>query len=110
MFRTAELLQGGGFSLSLSPSQYDDLEHDLRRAREGRMACYTGFLPVRHMKRSGKAVRMGAAQFGNGLGNRYKLSGMFDAAEVLAMRRREFEALERDLLRKLAALSAHTGS
>ncbi len=110
MFRTAELLQSGGFSLSLSPSQYDDLEHDLRRAREGHMACYTGFLPVRHMKRSGKAVRMGAAQFGNGLGNRYKLSGMFDAAEVLAMRRREFEALERDLLRKLAALSAHTGS
>uniref|UniRef100_B8DQ06 Glycosyl transferase family 2 n=1 Tax=Nitratidesulfovibrio vulgaris (strain DSM 19637 / Miyazaki F) TaxID=883 RepID=B8DQ06_NITV9 len=106
MFRTTELLEGGGFSLSLSPSQYDDLEHDLRRARAGRLACYTGFLPVRHMKRSGKAVRMGAAQFGNGLGNRYKLSGMFDAAEVLTMRRREFEALERDLLRKLAALGA----
>ncbi|MGJ3522660.1 glycosyltransferase family 2 protein [Nitratidesulfovibrio sp. D1] len=110
LFRTAELLAAGGFSLSLSPSQYDDLEHDLRRARDGRMACYTGFLPVRHMKRSGKAVRMGAAQFGNGLGNRYKLSGMFDAAEILAMRRREFEALERDLLRKLAALGTRTGS
>ncbi|MDR3043769.1 MAG: glycosyltransferase [Desulfovibrio sp.] len=110
LFRTAELLEGGGFSLSLSPSQYDDLEHDLRRARAGRLACYTGFLPVRHMKRSGKAVRMGAAQFGNGLGNRYKLSGMFDAAEVLTMRRREFEALERDLLRKLAALGTRTGS
>lgn len=110
MFRTADLLEAGGFSLSLSPSQYDDLEHDLRRARAGRMACYTGFLPVRHMKRSGKAVRMGAAQFGNGLGNRYKLSGMFDAAEVLAMRRREFEALERDLLRKLAALGTRTGA
>lgn len=110
LFRTAELLEDGGFSLSLSPSQYDDLEHDLRRARAGRLACYTGFLPVRHMKRSGKAVRMGAAQFGNGLGNRYKLSGMFDAAEVLAMRRREFEALERDLLRKLAALGTRTAS
>lgn len=110
MFRTAELLESGGFSLSLSPSQYDDLEHDLRRARAGRLACYTGFLPVRHMKRSGKAVRMGAAQFGNGLGNRYKLSGMFDTAEVLTMRRREFEALERDLLRKLAALGTRTGS
>ncbi|WP_230404759.1 glycosyltransferase [Nitratidesulfovibrio sp. HK-II] len=110
LFRTAELLAAGGFALPLSPSQYDDLEHDLRQARAGRMACYTGFLPVRHMKRSGKAVRLGAAQFGNGLGNRYKLSGMFDAAEILAMRRREFEALERDLLRKLAALSARTGS
>ncbi len=110
LFRRAVFDAVGPFDLRYAPSQYDDLEHDLRQARAGRMACYTGFLPVRHMKRSGKAVRMGAAQFGNGLGNRYKLSGMFDAAEVLAMRRREFETLERDLLRKLAALSARTGS
>lgn len=106
LFRTDELKARGGFALSLSPSQYDDFEHDLRAARAGRLACYDGFFSVRHMKRTGKAVRMSAAQYGNGLGNRYKLHGMYDAETIAQMHHMEMHALEQDLLERLAMLDA----
>ncbi len=104
LFRTHDLLARGGFALSLSPSQYDDLEHDLRAARDGRLACYDGFFAVRHKKRTGKAARMSGAQYGNGLGNRYKLHGMYDAPAVARIHRMELEALEQDLLERMARL------
>ncbi|MFV0420929.1 glycosyltransferase [Oleidesulfovibrio sp.] len=99
MFRTADLLDSGDFSLMLSPSQYDDFEHDLRMATQGRHACYTGFLSVRHMKRTGKATRMSAAQYGNGMGNKYKLHNMYPPDEIIRLRRSELDMLEQDLLR-----------
>lgn len=112
MFRAADLYtekadgthDSGDFSLFFSPSQYDDLEHDLRMARYGKFCCYTGFLPVRHMKRTGKATRMSAAQFGNGLGNKYKLHTLFEPHEIADLKERETALLERDLLNKLRAL------
>ncbi len=102
MFRTVDLLDSGDFSLMLSPSQYDDLEHDLRMAVQGRHACYTGFLSVRHMKRTGKATRMNPAQYGNGLGNKYKLHHMYQADTIARLQRAELDMLERDLLEALA--------
>ena len=104
LFRTAELRAQGGFSLALSPSQYDDLEHDLRAARNGQFACYNGFLAVRHMKRTGKATRMSGAQFGNALGNRYKLHGMYSPEDIMRIHSLEQDILERDLLRRMALL------
>lgn len=106
MFRTADLLAGGDFSLALSPSQYDDLEHDLRAARRGQLACYTGFVAVTHAKRTGKACRMSPAQFGNGLGNRYKMHGMYSAADIAAMYALECATLEQDMERRLAFLDS----
>ncbi|MBL3582833.1 glycosyltransferase [Oleidesulfovibrio alaskensis] len=102
LFRTADLLDSGDFSLMFSPTQYDDLEHDLRMATQGRHACYTGFLTVRHMKRTGKAVRMSAAQYGNGAGNKYKLHNMYPPESIIRLRRAELDMLERHLLETLA--------
>ena len=104
LFRRADLMACGDFSLSLSPSQYDDLEHDLRMASKGMHCAYTGFLPVGHMKRTGKAVRMSAAQFGNGLGNKFKLHAMYPREEIERLMDFETTLLEQDLLRKAALL------
>jgi GT2 family glycosyltransferase len=104
LFRTPELLVGKGFSLNLSPSQFDDLEYDLRHAAQGGHACYQGHLAVRHHNRSGKAARLSRAQTGNALGNKYKLRHLYDAERIRAMHRAQLAILEKDLLFKANTL------
>ncbi len=109
LFRAEALMECGDFSLTLSPSQYDDLEHDLRLATKGGHCAYTGFLAVRHGKRTGKSVQMSAAQFGNGLGNKYKLHAMYSREQVEAMHWRECQLMEQDLLNKARTLDQQLG-
>lgn len=102
LLRTADLAEEP-FSLEFSPSQYDDLERDLRMLAKGRLACYTGFCTVSHKKRTGGGALRGPA-YGNALGNLYKLHGKYDAAAVTAMARTEAAVLEEDLLARMARL------
>lgn len=107
LFRS-DNLQKKPFALSLSPSQYDDLEHDLRALREGRLACYTGFCAGLHAKKSGQAAAgLSPAAFGSALGNKYKLHGMFDAESIYAMAQHECAVLQEDLLKKLAFIDTN---
>jgi hypothetical protein len=78
----APFAQGGGFSLALGPSQYDDFERDLRMLSAGRHAVYQGHLRVRHRKRSGLAAQGAEAAASNANGNRYKMQTMHPRAEV----------------------------
>lgn len=106
LFRAADLAAGGDFSLFYSPSQYDDLEHDLRMAAQGRHCAYTGFLAVRHLKRTGKAVGMSPAQYGNGAGNKFKLHAAYGRDRIEAIMRAESALLEQDLLAKASVLDS----
>ncbi|MEG2172919.1 MAG: glycosyltransferase family A protein, partial [Desulfovibrionaceae bacterium] len=106
MFRT-ESLQTNHFSLSLSPSQYDDLEHDLRALRQGHLACYTGFCAGLHARKSGQAAEgMSPSAFGSALGNKYKMHGLFSPEDITAMAHTEYADLEEDLLQKLSFIDA----
>jgi GT2 family glycosyltransferase len=78
----APFAEGGGFSLALGPSQYDDFERDLRMLASGRHAAYQGHLRVRHRKRSGLAAQGTEAASSNANGNRYKMQTMHPRAEV----------------------------
>ncbi len=75
---------GGGFSLMLMPSQYDDFERDLRMLDGGASAAYTGHLRVRHRKRSGIESQAGQKDTAgaNAAGNRYKMQCMHDRASI----------------------------
>ncbi len=106
LFRSATLARSGGFSLHLSPSQYDDVEHDLRLARSGGFAVYQGLLAVRHRKRTGAAGRTSRAEHGNALGNKFKMQAMHPRAEMEAVVRADRDRLLDDLLVRLAALPA----
>lgn len=117
LFRTQDLRQNA-FALSLSPSQYDDLEYDLRALRGqpdqrdqsgGRMACYTGFCAALHAQKSGQAAGgLSAAAYGSALGNKYKLHGMFSAEEITRMARTESTLLEQDIVQKLAFIDENS--
>jgi GT2 family glycosyltransferase len=95
---------GGGFSLAFSPSQYDDLERDLRAARAGGHACYQGFLAVRHMRRSGSQASLNRAQQGNSLANKYKLHHLLGPDAVLRIAAEDEARVRRDLLERLARI------
>lgn len=104
MFRIEKLLDNGGFSLFLSPSQYDDMEHDLRSCLKGEFAVYQGHLRILHRKNSGAASRLSVMQEGNALGNKYKMQAMHPRSEILKIMAEEERLLQRDLEKKIKYL------
>ncbi|BCS88474.1 glycosyltransferase family 2 protein [Pseudodesulfovibrio sediminis] len=104
LFRTTTLLESGDFALQLSPSQYDDMEHDLRLCEAELFPVYQGHLTVHHKKRSGAASRTSMQEEGNALGNKYKMQTMHEAGDIAAAMQAEQQLLEGDILRKLAFL------
>ena len=104
LLRRRDFKEHGGFNLVFSPSQYDDLERDLRLAAAGQHACYHGHFSVRHLKRTGKGVQMSRAQYGNGLANSYKLAGRFTPEDLSRLFAFQNSLLQDDLQRKLGRL------
>ncbi|MGE4504156.1 MAG: glycosyltransferase family 2 protein [Desulfovibrionaceae bacterium] len=109
LFRTAELLETGDFSLYLSPSQYDDMERDLRMCAGGRFAVYQGHLRVLHRKRSGRAALVRVPEEANALGNKYKMSVMHGPEEVAASTVAEQRLLLADLDARLGLVGEAVG-
>ena len=99
----------GGFDLRYSPSQYDDLEHDIRRAMQGWLPVYQGHLSVRHAKQTGKAARLSQSQYSNAMGNLMKLQNRYSSNEFEAARRFDEDAALADILRKGAELEKCLG-
>lgn len=106
LFRRERLEETGDFSLFLSPSQYDDVERDLRMLAGGRLAGYQGHLRVRHRKRSGRSSLLSETENANALGNRYKMQILHDAGEIAASVRADQEALDEDFAARLERVRA----
>jgi len=106
MYLRETLLEHGGFDLRFSPTQYDDLEHDLRGVLHGRLPVYTGHLRVTHMKRTGKTAHSDSGEFGNAYANMYKLQMKYTASEYETMRCNDEAAAQADIIAKLSAPAA----
>lgn len=50
LFRADTLVRNKGFDLSFSPSQFDDLDSDLRLLLDGKPAVYLGDIEIRHLR------------------------------------------------------------
>jgi len=89
-----EILAGlGGFDIRFSPTQYDDLDHDIRLLLSGRTPFYFGHLTVLHAKATGAAGNPGGAGYGQGFANQLKLHGKYDDAAVAAAADTAYAAL-----------------
>ncbi len=55
IIRMDDLGKTGGFDIRFSPSQFDDLDRDLRLCLQNKVPVYQGHLRVRHLKRTGVA-------------------------------------------------------
>ncbi len=109
LFRREFFDQVGGFDLRYSPSQYDDLEHDLRHAMKGQLPVYQGHLTVRHAKRTGKDAQINSSQMSNSLGNLMKLQMRYEASEFNDIMRFDQEQAFADVLKKWQALGQALG-
>lgn len=100
LFRTDRLLASGEFDIRFSPTQFDDLEHDLRMLEAGGGAAYTGHLTVRHARRTGADAAADTQAGGNAAGNMLKLTYKFGPRQAEAMRRLAVRRVLDDILAK----------
>ena len=100
MFRRETLEQSEGFDLRFTPSQYDDVEHDLRLALQGRQIVYQGHLRVKHCKRTGSQSRQDPQELARALGNMYRLQMKYEPEQIVELRQQSAEVLGSDLLTK----------
>ncbi|MBU1596036.1 MAG: glycosyltransferase, partial [Proteobacteria bacterium] len=104
LFRTRILAESGGFDIALSPSQFDDLELDLRLNLRGWPAVYQGHLRVGHARSSGEQARLSARAAANAYGNLAKVEGLHPRRELKDIARQDRARLVEDLRRKAGAL------
>ncbi|MBU1001529.1 MAG: glycosyltransferase [Proteobacteria bacterium] len=104
LFRTDRLLQAGEFDIRFSPTQFDDLEHDLRLLLVGHTPVYTGHLTVRHARLSGARCVTSNAASGNAFGNNLKLQYKIGPDDTGRLRALADRALSDDVLAKEQAL------
>ncbi|MDO9632802.1 MAG: glycosyltransferase [Humidesulfovibrio sp.] len=104
LFRTRILADCGGFDIALSPSQFDDLEHDLRLNLKGRPAVYQGHLSVRHARRTGEQTRSSSRAAVNGHSNWAKIERLYPRREIREIAGNDHARLLEDLRRKTEAL------
>jgi len=102
--RSSVLAELGGFDIRFSPTQFDDLDRDIRSAVAGRPAVYAGDVVVEHVQHSSLARAKGPAAMGQVLGNKMKLEGKYTQVEVDGAARRGLDALHTDMKRKWAEL------
>lgn len=94
----------GGFDLRFSPTQFDDLERDLRSALDGDFPLYQGHLRVLHIKRSGLAANIPAKQQANIAGNMTKLRQSIPAEQIMALQKADCAAQWLELQDRLHGL------
>lgn len=85
LFKTDRLLANGDFDLRFSPTQYDDLERDLRMVLSGGYAVYCGHVAIRHKRKSGSMSESGQPESGGAAANMHKLMAKYAANEFEAM-------------------------
>ena len=104
MYRQDALASCGDFDIRFSPTQYDDLDHCLRLAANGRLPVYTGHVAVRHARLSGALLDVDAAATGISRGNLVKLAAKHSLEARAALRHRAEHALLADTGTKGAIL------
>lgn len=101
LFRRESIDAVGEFDVRFSPSQYDDLEHDIRHLLHGQWPIYQGHLRVRHMKRTGRAAMQDKAQLLAAWGNAFKLQVKYTPEQFAELREREYAILLEDMRRRM---------
>ena len=92
--RRWEALNLPDFDIRFSPSQVDDLEHDLQIWKGGGQVIYDGRVGVVHLQDAGKAAPNSRSSWGHVWGNHMKMESKFTGEELEAMNLNVIEADE----------------
>ncbi len=94
----------GAFDVRFSPSQFDDLERDIRCAQGGYYTIFTGSVRIAHMQHSSMRQATNPEKQGHIMGNKIKMEHLYPAATMQRIREHTLTAARNDLLRKHTAL------
>ena len=106
MVSMASMRDVGPFDVRFTPSQFDDLERDIRCTLAGLPVWYAGTVRVRHMQHSSLRQATSRARSAHIFGNRIKLEHLHPANKARQAREASAALAQQDLLRKAAALAA----
>lgn len=93
----ASVQEHGDFDIRFTPTQFDDLERDLRLGCAERNIAYAGDLAIEHIQHSSLAKAQSLKSIGHVFGNKIKLEGKYGLAEIQTLQGRMAARLERDL-------------
>lgn len=88
LFAKEILFACGGFDLRYTPSQFDDLDHDIRlllgknSKMKSQFPVYQGHLPVKHFRSTGKNSAPGSPGYNAAFANQLKLHYKFSKEEI----------------------------
>ena len=98
------LTKAGPFDIRFNPTQFDDLERDIRSFLAGHPCVYDGTVRVGHKQGSSLAKAQTQAQVSQVLGNKIKLEYAVSDADADHLWRENLALLGRDLLEKAQVL------
>ncbi|HAS88183.1 MAG TPA: hypothetical protein DCS48_02610 [Desulfovibrio sp.] len=104
IMRMADLEQTGGFDIRFSPSQFDDLDRDLRLCLQNTVPVYQGHLRVRHLKRTGTAGATSKKAATIQIGNQTRLDMKYSSIQAKKISDAVFEASLADVMAKVALI------
>lgn len=96
----------GAFDVRFNPTQFDDLERDLRAYLGGKRHIYAGQLAIRHIQHSSLAKAATTKSMAQVFGNKIKLEGLFNKEELNTMAARDLAELWQDIQEKLKDLNS----
>lgn len=99
----------GGFDIRFSPTQFDDLERDMRLNLAGHPVLYVGDLRVEHVQFSSLAKAKSLSGVAQVFGNKIKLEGKHGKPEVQRLAEQGLSTLWKDLSAKWRDLAEAVG-
>jgi len=108
LLRREAVEAAGAFDVRFSPSQFDDLERDIRSFLAGFPSVYHGQLRVEHIQRSSMAQASSRGRQAHILGNKLKLECLYSDEQADTVAREANQRLFADLRAKLAFLDQAT--
>jgi len=104
LIANAAVRAAGPFDIRFTPTQFDDLERDIRSWLAGYPAVYEGRLVVHHVQTSSLARAKTTAQTAHVAGNKLKLEGALAHADIGRLCSENYAVLWEDFKEKDAAL------
>ncbi|XPV75352.1 MAG: glycosyltransferase family 2 protein [Desulfovibrio sp.] len=77
-----QIAKTGLFDIRFSPTQFDDLERDIRANDHGQTVVYNGTLAIRHIQHSSLVRAKSNAAMGHIFGNKLKLEAKYTKAQL----------------------------
>ncbi|WP_319542644.1 glycosyltransferase family A protein [uncultured Pseudodesulfovibrio sp.] len=109
MVNMRSIEEAGGFDLRYTPSQFDDLDRDIRSSLIGMPALFVGGLAIRHIQHSSLAQSKDVRQIGQVMGNKLKLDTKFTDEELIRLGEENQQRSWRDLKEKSTFLVDRLG-